>query len=210
MTNPFYWLTALMLRGGFRLLYRFRIYGAEHLPPGSAILAPNHNSLMDPPLMMGVTWPEEVHFLAHINLFKPVFRWFLKGFNAHPTRNMQSFRILQSLMAKGKKIVVFPEGGISRSGEFTPFHTGPARLALRARCPIIPVYLAGTFDAWPRQNYIPRFGHKITCVFGQPIFVDSYLGLEPQQARDALTEHIRQSFENLKSWLDNGAQGTPP
>ncbi|WP_075883270.1 lysophospholipid acyltransferase family protein [Candidatus Protochlamydia sp. W-9] len=208
--NPLYRFSTFILRLGFRFFYHFRLFGKENLPTGKSILAPNHTSLMDPPLMMRTAWPEEVHFLAHTHLFTFFSKTFLKAFNAHPTKDLHSFRVLQQLLCQDKKVVIFPEGGISRTGELIPFHTGLARLALRTRSPIIPTYISGTFQAWPRTHSFPRFGHPIVCVFGKPIAIEPFLKSNAKEASQELTTIVRHKIEALKQWSDNGCIGNIP
>ncbi len=202
------------LRGCFKVFYRYRVYGNSHVQAGAAILAPNHVSFLDPPLV-GAGCPEEVHFLARASLFKPpFFSWLLPRLNAHPlhknTQDIQSLRLICQLLSEGKKVVIFPEGIRSATGELQPIKTGIAMLAMRMQCPLIPVYLQGAFEAWPRHSRWPKFGARITCVFGKPIHPQQFSGTHKKQMQEALAQQVQQSLTNLQTWLTEGAQGEPP
>ena len=72
-------------------------------------------------------------------------------------------------------------------------------LALRAGCPIIPVYIHGTFEAWSRHRKWPRFGSELICVYGEPIFPEAYAHLEKKQAREEMTQEVQRSLEGLRA-----------
>jgi 1-acyl-sn-glycerol-3-phosphate acyltransferase len=210
----FYRLTSHFLRGYFRLFYRYSVYGAHASYPGKALLAPNHASFLDPPLI-GAAWPEEVHFLARASLFRS-FIWskLLSHLNAHPiqgtVQDVESFRMICRLLNEGKKVVIFPEGERSATGQLQIIKSGMAMLALRMQCPIIPVYISGTFEAWPRHSRWPQFGSAIVCVFGQPIFPTPSVGMNKKQLQEILTQQVQKKLEELRFWFEAGAIGEPP
>lgn len=198
----------------FRLFYRCKIYGTQYPYHGAAIIAPNHASFLDPPLISGF-WPEETHFVARASLFKSRFsKWLFQKLHAHPvsgsSQNAQTMRLICQLLSEGQKVVIFPEGARSEHGELQPLKTGISMLALRMKCPIIPVYIHGTYDAWPKHSKWPKIGSKIACVFGKPIKVDSYLDLDKKEAQTALAKQVQLSIEELKKWYEAGAQGDVP
>src|SRR5262249_28405392 len=86
-SRPLSWLYRLILFLTwvfFKVLYRHKVYGLEHFYEGSAIIAANHVSLYDPPVL-AISWPQEVHFLARESLFKhAIFGWLIRKLNAHP------------------------------------------------------------------------------------------------------------------------------
>lgn len=203
----FYRTTAFFLRCFFRLFYRLSIYGIEVPYQGKAILAPNHASFLDPPLI-GVAWPEEVHFLARANLFR-YWGWksLLSHLNAHPVhgtaQDIESFRLICQLLGEGKKVVIFPEGERSATGELQTIKSGIGMLALRMQCPIIPVYISGTFEAWPKHNRWPKFNSSITCVFGSPIFPKFSSEMNKKQMQEALAQEVQKQLEELRRMQSN-------
>lgn len=199
---------------GFRLFYRCEIYGINYPYRGGAIIAPNHASFLDPPFICGF-WPEETHYLARATLFDSgLMKWLLSKLNAHPVtgsaQDIQSMRLTCQLLEEGKKVVIFPEGIRSEDGQMQPIKSGMSMLALRAGCPIIPVYIQGTFEAWPRHSRWPKAGSKIACVFGKPVSAESFNDLPKKQAQAEMTKAVQTSIENLKQWYERGAQGEIP
>ena len=212
--NLFYRTTSLLLRGYFTLFYHYSVFGANEACPGKAIIAPNHASFLDPPLI-GASWPEEIHYLARASLFRyRLWGWILKKLNAHPiqgnAQDIGSIRMICQLLNEGKKVVVFPEGERSATGELQAIKSGIAMLALRTNSPIIPVYISGAFEAWPRHSRLPKFGTAITCVFGKPIFSPQPEDKNKKRAQEELTQKIQTRLVALRQWVEAGAKGNPP
>lgn len=202
MPNLTYFFAHTVVKAFFRVFYGLRILGIANIYKGGALIAPNHTSYYDPPLI-GVSWPEEVHFLAYSRLFKnKIFGYLIKKLNAHPiyssVRDVETFKLIKQILKKNKKIVLFPEGEMVSTGCLGSFKTGLASLALRTRVPIIPAYIEGAFEVWPSKRKFPVLGKRITCIFGEPIFVEEYLQLERKQALSLLTEKVRHEIEELR------------
>jgi len=160
----------------FHLFYRHRTeweFDPKKLL-GAAIIAPNHVSYLDPPLICAA-WPKPLHFFARKTLFqKGWLAWLLPRLNTHPIEQgneIATMRLALSLLNGGKKVVVFPEGTRSESGQIGPMRSGVAFLSFRSGVPVIPCYIEGTYEAWPRTEKKLRVkGRKTFCRFGQPIF----------------------------------------
>jgi 1-acyl-sn-glycerol-3-phosphate acyltransferase len=196
----------------FKCCFRLRIYGLEHFRPGSAVIAANHASFYDPPVL-SISCPEEVHFLARGSLFEvPLLKHLIRMLNSHPiargASDAQTFKMMLDLLSKGKKLIVFPEGERAYDGQLLPFQRGLAFLVQKARCRIIPAYIHGAHKAWPRGGKLPKIFGKMAVVFGSPIeWVDSD---DKKGAQERITKQTERSIRNLKTWYDSGAQGLPP
>jgi len=210
-----YWFVRGCAKVFFKIFYRLRIYGLSHIEPGSGILAANHASLFDPPVI-SASCPEEVHFLAKESLFKiPIFGRIISALNSHPVaRNAsdaRTFRELIRLLEEGKKIILFPEGQRSEDGSLQPLENGLSFLIYKAKSDIYPVYVDGTFSAWSRSMKLPNFfGHKIRCVFGSPIEWQTFAELDKREAMEAITKKTAEALHALQKWLAEGAIGNPP
>lgn len=196
----------------FKTFFRLKIYGLEHFRPGAAIIAANHTSFYDPPVL-GVCCPEEVHFLARGSLFHvPLLGRLIRGLNAHPiargTSDAATFKMMLELLSKDQKLILFPEGNRAPDGELQPLERGLSFLVQKAQCQVIPAYIQGTFEAWPRQRRFPKLFGKITVVFGSPIEWDERLDKKAAQAQ--ITLRTGESFRDLKHWLETGAKGVSP
>jgi 1-acyl-sn-glycerol-3-phosphate acyltransferase len=159
----------------FALAFRLETEGGENVPrAGAAILASNHASFLDP-ILIGLRVRRPVRFLVGHNIYAdPRLHVVLRWFGAIPvggrTGMIRSFRRIADVIRRGDLLGVFPEGGITRDGALQPFREGAAVIALRAGVPVIPVHLAGTFDALPRHAKWPRFV-PVTLRIGSPIAV---------------------------------------
>jgi 1-acyl-sn-glycerol-3-phosphate acyltransferase len=197
-----------------KLFYRLKIYGLEHYYPRGAIIAANHTSFLDPPIV-SVSWPEEVHFLARETLFRnKVFGAFIRNINSHPVSgdvgDIGVIKTICALLSEGKKVVLFPEGTRSRDGELQPLKPGIAMLVARTQTAIIPVYIDGAYRAWSRKRKLPKPFGKVTCIFGSPIVWESFAPLEKKEAQKQMIEKLSTSILALKKWLHDGAHGIPP
>ncbi len=191
----------------FKAFFRLKVYGLEHFRPGAGILASNHTSNYDPPALSS-SCPEEVHFLAKESLFRvPILRGIIRALNSHPVSGTSTdagtFREVIRLLKEGNKVILFPEGTRSRNGQLKPLERGMAFIANKARCPIFPAYIDGTFSIWPRGKKIPKLFGRITVVFGPPIEWSEVEGMDKREAERVLTERTAESFEQLKGWVED-------
>ncbi len=197
-----------------KIFYRLKVYGLEHYYPRGAILAANHTSFFDPPVI-AVSWPEEVHFLARETLFKNrFFGALIRNVNTHPVTggagDIGVMKTILSLLEQGKKVVLFPEGTRSKSGELQAFKAGISMLVSRTNTAIIPIYIDGAYQAWNRHKKLPRLFGKVYCIFGTPIIWESFSHLEKKEAQKQIADKLTDSILALKEWLKDGAKGVPP
>lgn len=216
-TIPLSWLYRFVLFcawGYFKVFHRHRVYGLEHFYKDAAIIAGNHASFFDPPIL-AISWPEEVHFLARETLFKnPFFGGFIRKLNAHPVSGDASdigvFKLVCSLLAGGKKIILFPEGKRAEKDELGILKPGIAMLALRSNAAVIPAYIHGTFAVFNRFRKFPKLFGRTACVFGTPLLWSQFAHLDKKEAQKALTEKLSESIQALRTWYMQGARGIPP
>jgi 1-acyl-sn-glycerol-3-phosphate acyltransferase len=151
-----------------RLLYRLQIVG--HVPPGPCIVAANHESLLDPPLL-ALTARQPMHFLAKVELWRyGPGAWLMDALGAIPIRRDRSDLIslgaAEQLLRQGLTVGIFPQGNI-RGGAWT---RGAARLALTTGVPLVPVRIIGTKRALSSGRI--AFS-RIRIVVGEPIPVEA-------------------------------------
>ena len=172
-----------VLRPLFRASFKFTIEGMENVPAeGGAILCPNHTSVLDSffvPAMLPrrVTYVGKAEYLDDWKTRKlfpalgmiPIDRG---GGDAAERALATAQRILQS----GQLFGIYPEGTRSRDGRLYRGKTGPARLALRASVPIIPVGIIGSREVMPPDAKFPKLRQPVTLRFGKPIDVSRYVG----------------------------------
>ena len=126
-----------------------RPVGVENLPrAGGFILASNHISNLDPPLV-GCYVPRRTHFLGKRELFEtPVLKWIVGRTNMHPVRrggfDRAAVKTAVSVLKSGAPLVMFPEGTRSKTDEFLEPKAGIGMIAREALAPIIPCYIQGS------------------------------------------------------------------
>lgn len=212
--NFFYWFTKSSFKVFFKVFYNHKIYGLEHFIKGRGIIAPNHTSFFDPP-MIAASWPEDASFLARKTLFSsPFFGPMIRRLNSYPvngtTQDLGSIKLVCQLLSENKKVVIFPEGIRSKDGNLGQIKSGIGMLAIRCQSPIIPVYISGCYDIWNRYQRFPKLSGKTACVFGTPIDWQKFSHLEKKEAQEKIAESISKAIEKLKTWYENGAKGSPP
>jgi len=171
--NPMYLLGWLSFRALYRFYFRWRVFNPERVPlKGPVILASNHASYIDPPLV-GAALPRAINYLAREDLFRfPVIGWVLHRWQTVPVdregggaRGLKA--ILDRLLAGGA-IILFPEGTRSRNGKLQPARSGIGLTVIKSRAPVIPVRVFGTFEAYSRHMRVPR-PRSIAVKFGRPM-----------------------------------------
>src|SRR4051812_39425857 len=161
----------------FRLIYatyfRFRVYNPENVPlKGPVILACNHASFIDPPLV-GSGLHRPINYLARESLFRfPVVGTILRSWNAVPVDRdgggAAGLRAILDRLLAGGAIVLFPEGTRSPDGRLQPARSGIGLTVIKSNAPVVPVRVFGTFEAYNRNMKFPR-PHPIAVKYGRPI-----------------------------------------
>ena len=150
-----------------RLLYRIEVVG--RVPPGPCVVAANHESLLDPPLL-ALAARQPLHFLAKVELWRyPPGAWLMDSLGGIPIRrdrrDLLSVGRAEELLHEGEAVAIFPQGTV-QGGVWT---RGAARLALATGAPLVPVRIVGTKRALSKGRV--RFS-KIRIVVGEPIPVE--------------------------------------
>jgi 1-acyl-sn-glycerol-3-phosphate acyltransferase len=188
----------------------YRVSGRQHIPSaGPVLLIGNHQSYLDIPLM-GLACPRRIWFLAKKPLFNnAVLRWIMDLFGTVSVDNEGFSRaglegILQELR-KGHAVLVYPEGERTWDGQLAPLKPGITLLVRRGRCPIVPIGIAGAFDAWPRtrrsMSFAPPFlgwrRERIGVYVGKPIDGAALAEREReeilQQLQQALADAVKEA-----------------
>lgn len=149
-----YWLTSRTCWLLFSLFFSLRVYGRENIPKkGPFIIAANHCSHLDPPLMGGV-FQRSLSFMAKAELFTHGFlHWYISRLGAFPIRrgapDRRAIRLAGDILKAGGALVIFPEGTRSRDGKLQEPQTGVAMILKQSpETPVLPVYIDGTYQVW--------------------------------------------------------------
>ena len=199
-----YWLTCTVVYILLRFFYRLKVEGIENIPKGSCLIASNHSSYLDPPIVAS-SCPPQMHLLARASLFRfPIFGPFIRNVNAHPVdtsgEDVQALRVVLNLLKEDNKVLIFPEGGRSFTSEWLPFKQGLAMLSLHSGKPILPAVIEGAHEIWPKAQKLPKLFGQIKISFLPPIYPDAFKGMPKKEAQKALTDHLYQTMQaHLKS-----------
>jgi len=200
-----------------RILYRVRVTGQENVPEASgALLIPNHITWIDGVLLL-LYCPRHVRMVADREFIKNrLFRRLAKDFGVIPIvpgrrSVVRSIRAAREALRQGDVVCMFPEGGLSRTGQIHPFNPGFLTILKGTGAPVIPVHLGGLWGSifsfergkwfwkWPR-----RLPYPVSVRFGRPI----YDVAEPQQVRLAVQELEIEAMDESKR--EDGGAMVPP
>lgn len=189
----------------FTFGFSFRRSGWANIPKaGPVLIVSNHQSMFDP-MMLGVASRRYLVYLARSTLFTvPGLGPLIRSLNAVPIdRNVgkDGIQAVLDALAKGRAVLVFPEGERTHTGAVEPLKPGISLLIKRVACPIVPVGVAGCFAAWNRFHRWPHFAPlflpprpgTIAMAIGPPIDPTRYKGKDRGWVLDDLrNELIRQ------------------
>jgi len=206
--NFFYRLVQLIIKIVLKINGSLKVYGAENVPEkGGVIVASNHISYLDPPLL-GSVLPRIATFMARKGLFEmPVLRWMIRRAafpidreNPRPSSIKDAVKRLK----KGEVLVLFPEGKRSETGELQEAKRGVDVIAKMSRAAIVPTLVVGSDKALPSgAKWLKRA--DITVVFGKPIYYNAKDGSygPGRQVQDHSGSTIMRAIGELKKEYEN-------
>ena len=171
--NPSYFIGWSLFRLIYAAYFRWRVYNPENVPlNGPVILACNHASFIDPPLV-GSGLKRPVNYLARESLFRfPIIGAILRSWNAVPVDRegggASGLRAILDRLLAGGAILLFPEGTRTKDGRLQPARSGIGLTVIKSDAPVVPVRVFGTFEAFSRNHIFPR-PHRIAVKYGRPI-----------------------------------------
>jgi 1-acyl-sn-glycerol-3-phosphate acyltransferase len=195
--RPVYFIGWSFYRCLFATYFRWRVYNSGRVPmTGSVILASNHASFLDPPLV-GSGVKRDINYMARKSLFRyPVAGWVLRAVNAVPVDRdgggAAGLKAILDRLKAGGGIVLFPEGTRTKDGNLQPARSGIGLVVAKSAAPVVPVRVFGTYDArWQRLKLLrpPR----VTIKYGQPMLFEK-LRAEAQECTKARLKEIYQEI----------------
>ena len=180
--NPYYWICYHLIKLGGLLFFRLRVVHRERMiNHGPVILASNHESYLDPPLVGSVS-DRAIFFLARKTLMEGAFfGWLLPKLNVIPVDqeggDRSALKALIRILKAGEGTLVFPEGERTRDGRLAPALPGLGFVIAKTLAPVVPMRIFGARAAWPRGGR-PVLFRPITVVVGEPIYFTA-ADLEP-------------------------------
>ncbi len=171
--SPSYFIGWLLFRLLYGTYFRWRVYNPENVPlQGPVILASNHESFLDPPLV-GSALPRPVNYLARESLFRfPILGSILRSWNAVPVDRdgggASGLRAIFDRLLQGGAILLFPEGTRCRDGKLQKARSGIGLTVIKSNAPVVPVRVFGTFAAYNRNHKFSK-PHTVIVRYGRPI-----------------------------------------
>jgi len=204
---PAYRFGQVTLRGFFRLVYQAWEEGLENVPDrGACVLASNHQSFLDPPLLATAIPHRQVFFLAKRELFSvPFLGPFLRACGCvevdRKGREVDKRRALDGARVRledGRLVGIYPEGTRSRDGRLRPARSGVAVLALRTGAPVVPAAVFQTRESVQRRMLPcgPPFGIR----FGPPM----RFGKDPDPSEERIQEVRDRVMASIQKLIDQG------
>ncbi|MCD7897793.1 MAG: 1-acyl-sn-glycerol-3-phosphate acyltransferase [Planctomycetaceae bacterium] len=155
------------------------IEGGANVPDGACLIAANHSSFLDGPLLAYAycrTKLLPLHMVAYEEPFAhPIMGWILRSGKAIPfrrgDRRSQGRMLSEALgwLAADEAVGIFPEGHINHQPRLNRARPGLAILALKSGLPVGPTAIIGTHKIMPRGANFPRLAPRAQVVFGRPV-----------------------------------------
>ena len=194
MKNPILYRILRPLDKIYMLFYKVKYIGLDYIPKsGRVILAGNHTSNLDALLLMSST-KRTIHFLAKIELFKGIKKYFFSNLGIIPVdrskRNPEAIKKAKEYLEKNCVIGIFPEGTTNKTNDIImPFKKGAVKIAKETNSYIVPFSITGTY----------KFLHKsVTLCFDKPYKVTGNIDNDNEILENKVIDLIRSN-----SWKKN-------
>lgn len=182
----------------YKIFFRVKFEGLENIPKFEAgIIAPNHISNFDPPLMYIMT-KRDMNIMSKASLLKvPVFGRFLKYMGIYAVernrKDMGAVKKSLTFLKQGNLLCVFPEGTRNGVEKGQKLHNGVAFLSIAGKVPVIPVGISGEYKLF----------HKVTVKIGKPIYFKEYYNVKNVKEKyEEINEVIWADIQNLIKNVD--------
>lgn len=172
--EPVYGICHYLVSVAYGMFFRGEVVGVDHLPKtGSFLIAANHLSFLDPPLI-GAQVPRQIAYFARKTLWKPgLASWWLDTVGTIPVdrdggQDVSAIKRVLRALQDDKGLILFPEGTRSPDGQLQSAKAGVGLIACRSQVPVIPARIFGSFEALGKGGSL-RLGTPVSIVFGEPI-----------------------------------------
>ncbi len=172
--RPFYGFFHYLAGTIHGMWFRGDVIGTENFPrEGPFLIASNHASHLDPPLV-GSQIGKQMRFFARKSLWRnPLLAWWLDQVETIPverdTGDVGAIKRVLQALKDDRAVVLFPEGTRSPDGKLQKPKAGVGMMACKSGVPVVPCRVYDSFDAFGKGRRIPNFGTPVTIVFGEPI-----------------------------------------
>ncbi|MFH1798560.1 MAG: lysophospholipid acyltransferase family protein [Candidatus Omnitrophota bacterium] len=184
----FYRISRFIFKVFLYIFFKIRFFGKENIPDRPYIVAANHASLIDPPLVGVACEKDDVDFMAKEELFNaPILGLWTRSVGCIKVRrganSVKSLKEALRRVNNGRVVSVFPEGTRSSDGSLQSAKRGIGFLIARANVPVVPIYIQNSAQAMPKSGGI-KPGVTINIFIGKPILPDDFKSSEDSSKRD--------------------------
>ena len=175
--NIYYNIGYALSRWLATVFFSYRVEGVANIPTdGPVILAANHTSFFDPPLV-GIASKRAMWFLARKSLLDwPVLGPIFPSLNVIPVdrdgNDRSALKNIMRLLEEGEGVILFPEGTRSPDGRLQKAQPGLGMIVAKTLAPVVPARVFGAYDVFPKGAKGIRPG-QIAVSFGQPLYFNS-------------------------------------
>jgi len=202
-----YWICGVLMV----LVYGFRVDGGRRIPrTGPVLLIANHQSYLDI-IPLGLAARRRIYFLAKKPLFRSkILAWIMRFFDTVAIDNEGMSRaglqgILEHLQ-RGQVVLIFPEGERCWDGKLGELRPGVTLVVRKAKAPVVPMGLAGAFEAWPRTRPWPSFAppilgrsrKQVAVVVGEPLAGDTLAAMSRDEMLATLQTELQKAVNRAQ------------
>ncbi len=177
--EPVYGFCHYVMTVVYGMCFRGEVTGAEHLPKqGSFLIAANHASFLDPPLI-GCQVPRQIAYFARKTLWRGgIASWWLDEVGTIPVdrdggQDVSAIKRVLKALKDDKGLILFPEGTRSSDGSLQEPKAGVGLIASRAQVPVVPARIFGSFEAYGKGRGL-QLDTPVSIVFGRPLPAAEY------------------------------------
>ena len=167
---------------------------------GPVVVLANHQSYLDPP-MVGCFMPRPIGYLARDTLFKGLLGPLIRAYDSIPIdrdgSGLAGIRATLKRIKDGDAVLMFPEGTRSPDGQLQPLKPGFIALVRRGKASILPVGIAGSYEAWPRERKLPA-PRPIAVSFGESIPPETIAELDDEALLQLVAQRIALCFSEAR------------
>jgi 1-acyl-sn-glycerol-3-phosphate acyltransferase len=197
---------------GMTLGFSLRTEGIRYIPrTGPLLVIANHQSYFDP-VLIALAARRRMAAMARKSLFHN--RWFallIRSLNAIPVDQqgigIEGLRLVIQRLQMGQAVIVFPEGDRTWNGVMKELKPGIHLLIKKVpEMPIVPMGIAGAFEAWPRWRrlpqpaplFLPAGSGTIGVSVGPPVDAERFAKMPRPQALSKLFAVLKHRYDRAE------------
>jgi 1-acyl-sn-glycerol-3-phosphate acyltransferase len=185
-----------------KTFFNYRVIGAENMiEEGPCIIAANHCSYLDPPLV-GIACKRAIHYLARKTLLDvPILGPILPELNVIPVdqKNAERSALMGAIrvVGNGGAVLIFPEGTRSPSGQLQAARPGIGMISAKTGAPVVPIWICGSHEIMPRDSKWPRRG-PVTVTVGEPVMLSCKTTVTERETYQLISDRVMETITRLR------------